>query len=212
MRRRWKTLKSVLTGKKADETPCFAYDLHHPLGYPVTARIANGRICLACPVQEQTGRPRIADIPIPQIAAGRCRLLRDAEDNVSIWLGLEPGITVKGLQAVFKEEPCRTQLVSLDRLAGHLDDLADEEDILADLKALCRRVEQLLAAILKERQYCLKVKKSQDLQAGLLRTELRAGQLMRRMGTDGRSCAFAPARTGEAAPGCLQNAGAGCTR
>ena len=210
MRRRWKTLKSVLTGKKADETPCFAYDLHHPLGYPVTARIANGRICLACPVQEQTGRPRIADIPIPQVAAGRCRLLRDAEDNVSIWLGLAPGITVKGLQAVFKEEPCRTQLVSLDRLAGHLDDLADEEDILADLKALCCRVEQIVRAILKDRRCCLKFS-STELTAGLLRTELRAGQLMRHM-PEGRSCAFAPARTGEAAPGCLQNAGAGCTR
>jgi hypothetical protein len=210
MRRRWKTLKSVLTGKKADETPCFAYDLHHPLGYPVTARIANGRICLACPVQEQAGRPHIADIPIPQVAAGRCRLLRDAEDNVSIWLGLAPGITVKGLQAIFKEEPCHTQLVSLARLAGHLDDLADEEDILADLKALCRRVEQIVREILKDRRCCLKFSGT-ELTAGILRTELRAGQLMRRM-PEGRSCAFVPAKTGEAAPGCLQNAGAGCTR
>ncbi|MDO4840274.1 MAG: hypothetical protein Q3990_06315 [Desulfovibrionaceae bacterium] len=138
MWRLWNTLDTVLKKTSDKDSPCYQIKTFSRTTGPVMVRLINGRIRLAGPNSNVIG--------CPPLAVGSCLLThREADEHVTIWLGLPPCVTGSELEALLRKDGfCRNNLVTMTRLAAHLEDGKDVCDILTELDVVRRRIEHFL--------------------------------------------------------------------
>ena len=158
MRRLWNTLDTVLRNTSDKDRPCYPLKRISSKTGPVMVRLINGRITLAGPGSSVTA--------CPPLAVGRCFLThREADDNAVIWLGLPPCVTGSEIEVLLRRDGlCRNNLITMSRLAGHLEEGKDVYEILVELDVIRSRIEQFLHLFfaceapcpVRARKYCPK--------------------------------------------------------
>ncbi len=138
MRRLWKTLDTVLKNTSDKDRPCYPVKRISSKTGPVMVRLVNGRIALAGPDCKVTA--------CPPLAVGSCFLTHcEADDNAAIWLGLPPCVTGSEIEVLLRRDGfCRNNLITMTRLAGHLEEGEDVCEILAELDVVRSRIEHFL--------------------------------------------------------------------
>lgn len=138
MRRLWNTLDTVLKNTTDRDKPCFPVKRISQRTGPVMVRLAGGRITVAGPNSNVTH--------CPPLAAGSCLLAHcEADENVTVWMGLPPCVTGSEIVVLFKRDGfCRNNLIAMTRLAGHLDEGEDVGEILVELEVIRTRIERFL--------------------------------------------------------------------
>ncbi len=138
MRRLWNTLDTVLKNTSDRDKPCFPVKRISFRTGPVMVRLAGGQITVAGP------NSKVAYCP--PLSAGSCLLAhREADENVTVWLGLPPCVTGSEIAVLFKRDGfCRNNLITMTRLAGHLEEGEDVGEILVELEVIRSRVERFL--------------------------------------------------------------------
>ncbi len=188
MRRLWNTLDTVLKNTRDRDKPCFPAKRTGPGTGPVMVRLASGRIALAGPGSKVSW--------CPPLSAGSCLLAhREADENVTIWMGLPPCATGSEIAVLFKRDGfCRNNLITMTRLAGHLEEGEDVREILAELEVVRSRIERFLQMFFKCGAPCPALKKQalpKDMLvlglAGREEAERMAGRFMERFSCSGAS-------------------------
>lgn len=138
MRRLWNTLDTVLKNTRDRDRPCFPVKRISPGTGPVIVRLSGGLISVAGPNSKAAH--------CPPLSAGSCLLAhREADENVTVWMGLPPCVTGSEMAVLFKRDGfCRNNLITMTRLAGHLEEGEDVCEILVELEVIRSRVERFL--------------------------------------------------------------------
>ncbi len=138
MRRLWNTLDTVLKKTKDKNKPCFPLKRISPGTGPVIVRLSGGLITVAGPNTKASH--------CPPLSAGSCLLAhREADENVTVWMGLPPCVSGSEMAVLFKRDGfCRNNLITMTRLAGHLEEGEDVCEILVELEVIRSRVERFL--------------------------------------------------------------------